>query len=155
MRGRKPVPTSLKLLRGNPGKRALNPDEPQPDVMLPPAPSDLTGAAMTEWNERGPILERLGLITESDIPAFESYCRNWGRYKDAEEKLAKYGDLIKAQNGNLMQNPLLGVSNRALAKCQQFWSEFGMMPASRSRVRVQKGPAKPQSKLGEFLKRAK
>ena len=30
MRGRKPVPTRLKLLTGSPGKRALNHDEPRP-----------------------------------------------------------------------------------------------------------------------------
>jgi hypothetical protein len=29
MRGRKPVPTQVKLLRGNPGKRPLNEGEPQ------------------------------------------------------------------------------------------------------------------------------
>ena len=32
-RGRKPKPTALKELEGNPGKRSLNPSEPKP----PPA----------------------------------------------------------------------------------------------------------------------
>ena len=40
MRGRKPVPTHLKLIKGNPGKRALG-SEPQPQrleqVPEPPA----------------------------------------------------------------------------------------------------------------------
>jgi len=31
MRGRRPKPTRLKVLTGNPGKRALNLDEPRPD----------------------------------------------------------------------------------------------------------------------------
>ena len=35
MRGRKPVPTALKKLRGNPGKRPLNDAEPKPDVVVP------------------------------------------------------------------------------------------------------------------------
>ncbi len=30
MKGRKPKPTALKLLEGNPGKRKLNADEPSP-----------------------------------------------------------------------------------------------------------------------------
>jgi hypothetical protein len=30
MRGRKPKPSHLKLLDGNPGRRRLNPDEPEP-----------------------------------------------------------------------------------------------------------------------------
>jgi hypothetical protein len=31
MRGRKPKPTRLKLVAGNPGKRPLNPREPTPE----------------------------------------------------------------------------------------------------------------------------
>jgi hypothetical protein len=30
MRGRKPVPSHLKVIRGNPGKRTLNQNEPLP-----------------------------------------------------------------------------------------------------------------------------
>ena len=33
--GRKPLPTALKALRSNPGRRPLNEDEPKPDVRLP------------------------------------------------------------------------------------------------------------------------
>ena len=38
MKGRKPVPTHLKVLRGNPGKRRLNNGEPLPigDLVDPP-----------------------------------------------------------------------------------------------------------------------
>ena len=39
--GRKTTPTKLKLLKGNPGKRGLNKDEPEPDVRLPNPPSHL------------------------------------------------------------------------------------------------------------------
>ncbi|KAE8761248.1 hypothetical protein FSO04_04420 [Paraburkholderia madseniana] len=37
MRGRKPVPTALKLVRGNPGKRPIPEMEahPSPDVQMP------------------------------------------------------------------------------------------------------------------------
>jgi hypothetical protein len=46
-RGPKPVPTHLKLLRGNPGHQVLNKNEPQPmlgDEPLPP-PHYLDGYA--------------------------------------------------------------------------------------------------------------
>ena len=33
--GRKPLPTKIKLLRGNPGRRPLNENEPEPEVRLP------------------------------------------------------------------------------------------------------------------------
>ena len=58
MRGRKPTPTDIKVLRGNPGHRPLNADEPQlptvqADVFDTP-PVELTGdaAASAEWAAR-------------------------------------------------------------------------------------------------------
>src|SRR2546430_8262758 len=35
MRGRRPKPTRIKALTGNPGKRPLNPHEPRPEPALP------------------------------------------------------------------------------------------------------------------------
>ena len=57
--GRRPVPTQLQLLRGNPRKQALNKAEPQPRVppQVPQAPAFLNGYARAEWDrvaeERG------------------------------------------------------------------------------------------------------
>ena len=39
--GRKPTPTTLKVLRGNPGKRKINTEEPTLDVLLPDPPGHL------------------------------------------------------------------------------------------------------------------
>ncbi|MGH7717148.1 MAG: phage terminase small subunit P27 family, partial [Vulcanimicrobiaceae bacterium] len=42
MAGRKPKPTHLKLVAGNPGKRPPNENEPQPEGDLEDAPEGLT-----------------------------------------------------------------------------------------------------------------
>lgn len=154
MRGRKPTPTSLRVLRGNPGKRPYNGDEPEPAVVLPDPPSDLDATGLEEWHRTGDILQRLGVLTEADVPAFAAYCRAWARYLDAEKKCSAMGEVLKAPSGYPIVNPLRSISNKALTQCQQFWAEFGMMPSSRSRVRVSKGSARPASKLDRFLKKA-
>jgi hypothetical protein len=41
MRGRRPKPTPVKVLTGNPGKRPLNKNEPRPDVLIPECPPEL------------------------------------------------------------------------------------------------------------------
>ena len=66
MRGRRPKPTRLKQLTGNPGKRPLNENEPKPEPNIPECPPELGPLAQREWNrlvgELGPlrILTHLG-----------------------------------------------------------------------------------------------
>ena len=50
MRGRKPIATHLKLLRGNPGKRALNKNEPLPIGDLVDPPEWLTEQQKVAWS---------------------------------------------------------------------------------------------------------
>jgi hypothetical protein len=50
MRGRKPVPNRLKVIRGNPGKRALNKNEPQLAGDLSDAPDWMTESQKAGWN---------------------------------------------------------------------------------------------------------
>ena len=66
MVGRKPIPTELKIIRGNPGKRPLNDREAMPKVKLPPVPSYLNKRAKAEWRRMGKRLFDAGLMTELD-----------------------------------------------------------------------------------------
>ena len=59
MRGRKPKPTSVKILTGNPGKRRLNHEEPKPPVSVPECPVELSPTAKAEWDRLGRELVRL------------------------------------------------------------------------------------------------
>ena len=49
MRGRKPKPTLMKQLNGNPGKRPLNDREPVPPAGTPTPPDYLDDVARQEW----------------------------------------------------------------------------------------------------------
>lgn len=153
MRGRKPVPTAMRVLRGNPGKRALPTDEPQAAAFLPDPPADLIGEGLAEWRRVGPHLLQLGLITALDAPAFIAYCRNWHRYVGAEQKVTEKGLIVVAPSGFPIQNPYLAIANRALAECRAFWADFGMTPSARTRVKASKGST--LSKLDRFIRRVK
>jgi len=132
--GRKPKPTALKLLHGNPGKRPLNQNEPKPRPRLPRAPAHLSDAARREWQRAGRFLLQLGLMTDLDVAALAAYCVAYGRWGEAEEALRTHGVLIKSPSGHPMQSPYLAVANRAMEQMRSLLSEFGMSPASRSRV---------------------
>jgi phage terminase small subunit len=75
MRGPPPIPTRLKLLRGNPGHQKLNRAEPQPPSAkkCPEPPEGLAGDAREAWLYQAPRLHRIGLLTEVDTIALEIY----------------------------------------------------------------------------------
>jgi phage terminase small subunit len=70
------VPTHLTLLRGNPGKRAINGREPQPQLPpQPPAPPDfLSAAALEEWKRISVEAFHLKLLTNLDVMPLAAYC---------------------------------------------------------------------------------
>ena len=49
MRGRKPLPSNVVRLRGNPGKRRANDAEPRPEPRPPACPGALGPEARKEW----------------------------------------------------------------------------------------------------------
>ena len=134
--GRKPTPTSLKLLYGNPGKRPLNANEPQPAPRLPSAPSHLSPEAKKEWRRAGRMLLSLRVLTEADRTALALYCQAYGRWVEAEEALKRYGFMVKAPGGFPMQSPYLAVANKCMEQMRSLLSEFGMTPSSRTKVQT-------------------
>lgn len=135
-RGRKPTPTALKVVRGNPGRRPLNQDEPKPRVRVPAPPRHLSDEAKREWRRVGRQLADAGLVTALDRAALAGYCQAWGRWVEAEELLKRHGMLVKSPNGYPMMSPYLNVANRAMEQLRLLLTEFGMSPSSRSRVSV-------------------
>ena len=70
MAGRKPKPTALKKLEGNPGKRKLNKKEPIPGKEMPDCPQWLLPDAKDEWVRLCEKLNQIGELTEVDRTAF-------------------------------------------------------------------------------------
>jgi phage terminase small subunit len=65
MRGRKPKPTALKLIEGNPGKRPITGSEPKPPSTLPTCPSHLSASAKAEWKRLAHTLNTIGLLKQA------------------------------------------------------------------------------------------
>ena len=134
--GQRPKPTRLKMLDGNPGKQRLPVNEPKPTVRLPPAPSHLAPAAKAEWRRTGKLLLALGLVTDIDRAAFAVYCQAYARWVEAEDNLRQFGMIVKAPSGYPIPSPFLSIANQSMAQIQRMLGEFGMTPASRTRIQV-------------------
>lgn len=64
-RGRKPKPTAVKVLEGNPGKRSLNTNEPKPQKKTPRCPAWLEAEAKKEWKEAEEFITQHGTIVKT------------------------------------------------------------------------------------------
>jgi P27 family predicted phage terminase small subunit len=146
MRGRKPTPSKLRRLRGNPGRRPMPKNEAQPQISekVPRPPAYLVGAARKEWFKIAPLLHETGLLTKLDTRALEGYCVNYGRWVEAEEEIRRTGTVIRSPNGQPTISPYVRVSSDSYQAWTKALIEFGMTPSSRSRVTVTK-PEKPDA----------
>ena len=87
MAGRKPKPTAIKKLEGNPGKRKLNTKEPIPAKGMPECPEWLLPEAKREWERLADLMNQMGVLTEVDMAAFAAYCQSYARWKEAQEHI--------------------------------------------------------------------
>ena len=133
-RGRKPKPTALKELEGNPGKRQLNSNEPKPKAKAPSCPKWLDDDAKKEWRRLSKQMEQMGILTEIDMAAFAGYCQAYSRWKAAEEFISKHGSIVKTPSGYWQQVPQVSIAQQYLKQMSKFCEQFGLTPASRSRI---------------------
>ena len=145
----RPKPTHLRILEGNPGRRPFNLDEPQPKVptRLPAPPRFLGPEGKVEWRRVVKQLVPLGLYTELDRSALAAYCESWDTWRQAQRDLADNGMTYRTANGQLRKSPCVAIADGSLAHMRAFMIEFGMTPASRSRVSVNP----PDDEIDRFL----
>jgi len=134
MRGRRPKPTRIKALTGNPGKRPLNQAEPRPEPVAPDCPPELGGPAQREWARLVDELTKLGLLTNLDRAALAAYCGAYAMWAEATEQINKFGTMVKSPTGYPVQSPYVSIANRQAEIMMRIASEFGFTPASRSRI---------------------
>lgn len=156
-RGRKPEPTALKLLRGNPGKRAINKREPKPRKVRPRCPTWLDADAKAKWKQLIPELEAVGVLTIIDGDALANYCQVWARWKRAEEFIQKTGDCYPIKNPDgtlkyLQQVPQVSIARGLLQILRVYQQEFGLTPSARTRIEV-RDAAKAEDEFEAFLNR--
>ena len=109
IRGRRPKPSRMKALTGNPGKRPLTPHEPRPEPAAPECPPELSPTARQEWERLTAELSKLNLITHLDRGALATYCGAYALWAEAMVQIQKYGTMVKSPTGYPMQSPYLAL----------------------------------------------
>lgn len=141
MRGPPPKPTALKRLQGTFRSDRAVPNEAHPAPALPPCPKGLSPAARKEYQRTGKRLLAASLMTKLDGPLLAGFAAVWARWLDAEAELQRTGPVVRSPNGYPILSPFLVIANSCLKQLRLYANEFGMSPASRTRVAATDQPA--------------
>ena len=132
MKGRKPVPTTLKLLRGNPGKRTIARDEPRPPRIADDTPPELTDeVAREEWRR---LVRANPQITVADRALAIAHCELWATWRSQVAAASASPHVLSPKHGTLVQNPARNMANKTLGMLTRIDCELGLSPVSRARV---------------------
>ncbi len=141
MPGRRPTPTALKLVTGNPGKRTLNKNEPKPRAKAPTCPAHFDAKGKAVWKKLCTLLKGMGVLTEADGFALERLVDCYRDIEECRELIEKDGRTYKTEdmNGNILvkNNPAVTQQRAADAMFKSYLVEFGLTPAARSKVNVE------------------
>ncbi len=138
-RGQKPAPRNLKIVRGNPAKRPMNEQEPQPEVKVPEPPEFLDEFAKRQFRATAVQLAALGIMTEIDRDALAIYAQAFSTWRNAVLKCGETGVVRTTTAGNIIQHPYFGIANKASEQMRKMLAEFGMTPSSRTRIKIDGG----------------
>jgi P27 family predicted phage terminase small subunit len=131
--GRKPKPTALRLVEGNREHRPINKAEPKPQPVMPVCPDFIEGKARDVWDRYGPMLVRLGVLTEADGLAFAALCNEWARYVE----LVENKEMVQTfESGARQVAPEVSASHKCLTQLLRLFGEFGLTPSSRARLSI-------------------
>ena len=152
MRGRKPIPTGLKIAKGI-RKSRINANEPQFVADLTPAPCEFMDVyAREEWDRVYPDLNKNGVLKKVDRSVLVGYCEAFSEYRKSSEMLAKNKrQVIKTPNGMEQSSPYISNKRNWLLAMLNFAVELGITPSSRTRLIGEN--KKPDSSIKDFLKK--
>jgi P27 family predicted phage terminase small subunit len=151
--GRPRIPTEIKKAMGNPGKRKIARQEPDPEYLDDlTAPAWLPDGAKVVWNEYAQKMRNAKVLTVIDVEAFALWCYKVAKHRAAIADLERLGIMVDRapKDGELaveksekargapaqVVNQLFFAESMLFKQVLALEREFGMTPAARTRVQV-------------------
>lgn len=155
MAGRRPKPLAMHRLNGNPSmlsKAEIDAaSNPEPRTAVPEMPKGMPKAARREWKHIVPLLVTNGLLTEVDGLALAAYCQAHALVEKAQKEIDETGITFTTHyenedgtivDGDIKANPAVAIYLQALKTMKAFLIEFGLTPASRRNLKVNRSDNK-------------
>ena len=139
------IPTNVRALNGNPGKRALHtPGEPDPEYLNDPAPPPFLTSprAIEVWNYIAPKLMAAKLVCWVDVITLARYCEDVAECWTAQQLVSEYlqrGEMpiLEGAKGGFNYHPAVVLRNRSAERADKGAAHFGLSPMCRTRIKTQ------------------
>jgi len=97
-------------------------------------PTDMTAEGRREWKKIVPLLLGLSVLSVIDGAALEGYCEAYSESRQAARIIRKEGLTVESSKGDTRPHPAVGIRDKAQKRMKSFLVEFGLTPASRTRI---------------------
>lgn len=147
--GRKPIPNSLKVLKGTDQPcRMRNEIEVQKISKMPPAPKWLGKTGRKLYRDKAEYLINADILSHVDIEMFVSFCFEYGRYYDTAQKLSEVSHAaILSDKQQQLYDRLRKINRESFDRAKYLASEFGLSPVARMKFNPSAEEKDPLSEL--------
>jgi P27 family predicted phage terminase small subunit len=132
--GRPPIPTKLKILKGETRPGQLNKNEATLPPKRPDPPPDMSDEAMKIWNNLVPQLDRMGILTTIDQTILGFLCQEIARARRFSKLFDDSAPLIKDDRGKMRKNPMSQLVRDSILVVARLSYEFGLTPSARAKL---------------------
>lgn len=139
MPGRRPKPSAMKQLEGNPGHKPIQSEvDFSAAGEIPKPPAWLDKDAKKEYRRIVDALADLDLLKATDVSVLASYSQAYSRWVAAEKRIAKEGSVVKVVGSQgqekWIKHPALLVSSESQKQMLRAGSLLGLNPVDRGRL---------------------
>ncbi len=153
-KGRKQTPNIVKTLRGTDQPCRMTPATPELDKVIVLPKSGLKGTAKRVFELVAAELIHKGILESVGLDLLVAYAREMALYHDTMRELEKTDTFTIEQMTKFgpmtVINPRRKLADAALSNAKSLAAEFGLTPASRSRVAKLLAGDTPKDDFAEF-----
>ncbi len=134
------MPSNVRLITGNAGKRPENKEEPQLPIVIPDPPEGMGERALVWWAYYCKILVGMRVLSEADAVMLSTLCEHTATYYKCMAIVHDKGEVVNLskdkKNPYFGANPFFTEAKYAEKRMHALLAEFGCSPSSRSRTKV-------------------
>lgn len=138
MSGPPRTPTETRKVKGNPGKRGYNKNEPQVAVGAPAAPADLNDDGLREWHRLVETCVASKVLTPADRAIVELAAHAYSTWIRAERVIESEGLTYETTNTTggtvIKKRPEVEIASDGWRRYRAAICELGLTPAARAKV---------------------